>query len=461
MAAILFAVVLGAAGLHFGLKAGPEPRHPDLVLIVWDTCRGDRVGVNGYVVPTTPRLARLAAAGVTFRRCFTPSPWTPPAHASILTGLLPSGHGLREQPGGRVRPTIPLLASTLAAAGYETVAATANPLLGTVGLLEGFDTVLPPAPGIEKEGGEALVARLDRWLGSRGARRGPRRSLFLFVNLMDCHLPLEPSREDFVGLFGEEGAARAASAGPPILPLDALLHLLGARPIPHERLRLLSMAYDAGVHKADRATGGILDLLQREGLVTESVIAVVGDHGECLGEHGEMEHRYSVLDATLHVPLVIRWPGRLEGGRTEEAQVRTQDLYRTLLDAAGAAPPPICGTDSLSLGSSPLAPREAVAELGSSYAQIRGIVRNIPDQALDRFHLRHVVIREAAVGASPRKYVVAARDLPDGKVDLSGEALFDLRVDPGEDRNLLGPGGSAEDRAAADRLRTDFTPLFR
>ena len=81
---------------------------------MWDTCRGDRVEVNGYALPTAPRLAGIAAEGVTFRHCFTPSPWTPPAHASLFTGLLPSRHGLRENRGDRVHPGVPLLAATLA-----------------------------------------------------------------------------------------------------------------------------------------------------------------------------------------------------------------------------------------------------------------------------------------------------------------------------------------------------------
>jgi arylsulfatase A-like enzyme len=432
-----------------------------MVLVVWDTCRGDRVSVNGYGRPTTPRLARLAASGTTFRRCYTPSPWTPPSHASMFTGLLPSGHGLREQPGARVHPSLPLLASTLSGEGYETVAASANILLAAHGLLEGFDVVLPPSPGVSKDGGEVIVARLDRWLRDRGRRRGPRRPLFLFVNLMDSHLPLEPPARDVSGALGGEGAAALSAVGTPIQPMDAFLHLVGTTLLPEARLRGHSAIYDAAVHAADRATGDVVDLLAREGLLGGSVVAVVGDHGECLGEHGEMEHSHSLLDAVLHVPLVVRWPGRLDAGRTEDAQVRVQDVYRTLLDAAGVGPPQGCGSDSISLAAVPLDPRVAVAELGSCFEQHRGTVPGVPETAMERFRLRRVVIREAATGPSPRKYVVAARDGPRGEPAVADEALFDLRVDPGEDRNLLGPGGSPEDRAAADRLRAGFTPLFR
>jgi arylsulfatase A-like enzyme len=458
----LLAALLGTAvsrAARFGSVMGSRP---DLVLIVWDTCRADRVSVNGYPYPTSPRLAGLAAEGVVFRRCFTPSPWTPPAHASLFTGLLPGHHGLREQGGARVHPDCVLLAATLAAAGYETVAASANPLLQACGLLDGFETVLPTTPGSAKDDGDAIVARVDGWLLARRARPGVRRPLFLFVNLMDCHLVLRPRREDVAAARGPEEADRVFSGNPGVRHEDALRHNLGMARLSDGEIAVLSLAYDGGVRAADRSTGGLLDLLGREGLRRRAIIAVVGDHGESLGEHGELEHRWSLHDPVLHVPLVVRWPGRLEGGSVEDAQVRIQDLYRTLLEAAGAAAPSGCGLDSVSLGRAPIEPRDAVAQIQSSSVDaVRRTFPGVPEAALERFRLHHLAIREAAAGPSPRKLVTAFRMLPDGGVRVEREQMYDLRTDPGELRDLLGPGGSPADRAAADALERRYAPLLR
>src|SRR5262245_38928703 len=105
VAALLLA--LGGAGFLLLRGRGGAADRPDIVLFVWDTCRADRVEASGYRLPTTPHLNEIARGGVVFRRAFTPSPWTPPAHASLFTGLLPRRHGLREGKGDRVRQGIP------------------------------------------------------------------------------------------------------------------------------------------------------------------------------------------------------------------------------------------------------------------------------------------------------------------------------------------------------------------
>jgi len=457
LAALL--LVGGGVASWLAFRGDGAPR-PDIVLVVWDTCRADRVSACGYALPTTPRLAALASEGVNFRRCFTPAPWTPPAHASLFTGLLPVHHGLRERMGDKVHPDLPFLADTLRRGGYETVAASANPLLGATGLLEGFETVLPVdiPRGLDKGVGEEVAGRVDAWLAERSRRVAERRPIFLFVNLMDAHLPLVPAAEDLIAVHGAEVAAKVPPGGGGVDEIGALSHLIGVQRLTEDELGTLSMLYDAGVHAADRATERILNALRREDLYAAAVVAVAGDHGEMLGEHGDLEHRMSVWDPALHVPLVIRWPGRLEGGRTEDAQVRLQDLYPTLLEAARVTVPPGCGRDAVPLTESPLWPRESVSQLLWIHSYLPGLrdrFPGAPDSAFDRFFLSRLAVREVA-GPTPRKWVLVRRFVPpDGSRDES-EALFETRSDPGEERNLLGPAARPEDRAAAERLRALF-----
>ena len=460
---------LALALLSCATTAGPgcggtssTPR-PDILLVVWDTCRADRVSAQGYALPTTPRLAALAREGVIFRRCITPSPWTPPAHGSLFTGLLPLHHGLRESPGDRVHPDLPLLAATLRSAGYETVAVPANPLLSATGLLEGFETVFPVGKGDVKGRSPEVVARVEEWIRGLGARSTARKPFFLFVNLMDAHLPLDPEPEDLVAVHGAAGAAKVPAGGPAVDEVGALAHLTGIRRVSDDDLRVLSLAYDGAVHRADRATGKILDLLKGASLLDETVVAVVGDHGESLGEHGDLDHRVSVHDPVLRVPLVLRWRGRFEGGRAEDAQVRVQDLYPTLLEAAGVKVPPGCGRDALSLRETPLRPRDAVTQIlwaPSCIPLLRERFPAAPGGAFDRFYLSRTAIREGSTGPGARKLVVTRRLLPDGTSRLEREDLFDTASDPGEDRSLLGPGAKPEDREAATAIRARFAGIL-
>ena len=183
------------------------------------------------------------------------------------------------------------------------------------------------------------------------------------------------------------------------------------------------------------------------------------------GEHGELEHRMSIREPVLHVPLVIRWPGHFEGGRTEDAQVRMQDLYPTILEAAGVAIPAVTGKDSLSLLASPVAPRDGVSELLSTAsnlpAQLRSRFNDLPAHAVRRLRNTSLVFREAATGPSPRKFVIATSADPSGKGTVVKEELFDLRSDPGEEKDLLGPGADPAMAAEAARLRKKALEAIR
>ncbi len=431
---------------------------PNIVLIVWDTCRGDRLAVNGYPRPTTPLLADLAATGAVFRRCYTPAPWTAPAHASLFTGVGPWNHRMREGMGDRIRPGLTPLAATLAAAGYETVAVSANPVVSTLtGLTDGFEfdfqAFRSPEHGVA---GEAVRDRLRAWALRRRAVRGDDRPVFLFVNLMETHLPYVLDGPEVAAVHGEGAVPGATAAAAAVGDLEAKLHLVGRRTIPAATIDDLSRAYDGAVRRTDRLTAGILDDLEGEGLLEGAFVAICGDHGENLGEHGELNHALSVHDPVLHVPLVVRWPGRLDDGRVVDTQVRLQDLYATVLEAAGVAPPQGCGADSVSLGEEPLLPRTVVSAYGPmarSQEEARVAMPGAPEAAFAPFRYRFLAVQAPADGGGRLKLVrVTDPEGADGP-RVVREALYDLAADPGEERNLLGPGARPEDMAAAERLR--------
>jgi arylsulfatase A-like enzyme len=307
--AILAAAVAAIwGGCALRRSAGPRP----VVLVTIDTLRADRLGAYGRTPSITPALDALAARGVVFERAWTTAPLTVPAHATILTGLLPPKHGLRvNRPPSKfpdaAKRRFVTLAEALKEQGYATAAFVSASVLRdeSTGFAAGFDVYdeVPRAgsgslhdsewPGR----GDEAVSRALAW-----ARSAPRTS-FLWVHLFDPHAPYD--------------APAGWGAGQ-----DHVADATG---------------YDAEVAYADHCVGKLIDGLAQAGL-DDAVIAVVADHGEGLGEHGEDSHGYLMHEATLRVPMIFAAPGLPAARRP--ALVSVVDVFPTLLSLAGHPIPP-------------------------------------------------------------------------------------------------------------------------
>ena len=345
------APVLLVCSLLAACGAGPARESaPDVVLVVLDTLRRDAcdpsLGEKGgeSVLSTlaqglpgglTPNLAALAREGVVFTQAFSAAPWTVPSHASILTGLLPSSHGCIARRPRLIHPER-TLAELLRAKGYQTAAFFSNPWLSerASGVLRGFDVqeespigglgVL--ATGRGDQGGARTLGNVERWLGERD----PDRPLFLFVNLFEAHLPYDPP------------LSVRRSFSPP-LPDDDQVSIqwghefnAGLHPsdqVDWERVRRL---YAADVHQVDRLLGRLIGILKGAGLYDDTLLVVTSDHGENLGDHGLMEHQFSVHETLLAVPLVVRWPAGHPG--SSSLPVSTADIFATVAKSAGVIP---------------------------------------------------------------------------------------------------------------------------
>lgn len=284
------------------LAAQPS-KAPDVFLITLDTLRADHVECYGATGIHTPALNRLCRDGVRFSRAFTPSPITNTSHASILTGLNPSRHGVTDF-GVPLVASHPTLAERLKTRGYHTAAFIGAIILDSNGLAPGldrgfdfYDNFPPNAPAgsrwgrVERRGGE-VVRHAQRWLAAR--RAGPR---FVWVHLYDPHDPYEPPA-----------------------PFDG---------------QYRGHPYDGEIAYADSALGQFLAFLDRNRWYRDALIIVVADHGEGLGEHQEETHGIFLYDSTLHVPLIIKLPGGASAGEELGNQVRTTDILPTVLEFAG------------------------------------------------------------------------------------------------------------------------------
>jgi arylsulfatase A-like enzyme len=366
-------LALGALG---AAACAPPARPPHLVLVLVDTLRADHLGAYGYPRPTSPRFDALAAQGILFEKAGSPSSWTRPAVASLFTSRLPSEHGavatLR-----RLADDVPTLAEVLRAAGYRSIGVSANfpHVSEATGLARGFESFValrseaaPDDPDWlwpEPDGAGGvrhLRAASAEEVNAELLRRLPERvemPLFLYAHYMEPHSGYAPPaalRERFVRDPELDRRSPPASS-------DHVLDLAtGRRTASPEEIGRLVDLYDAEIAAADEALGRLLDALAARGIGADAVVVVVSDHGEEFGEHGGFFHGLALHRESIHVPLVIRAPGRPGGERRSDA-VDLLDVPTTLLALAGATPPTGMRGRNL-LGGAPLTPRlDLMAEL--------------------------------------------------------------------------------------------------
>ena len=298
--ALLFCCVFSSYAA-FANDGAPVPALPAQVyLITIDTLRSDHVACYGYQRIETPSLDQLAKDGVRFDQAFTPSPITNSSHASILTGLLPSSHGVSDfgVPLAAEHVTLPEL---LRKQGYRTAAFIGAVILDSKSLAPGFDRGFDfydnfPEKTDEKSRwgrierrGLDVVQRAESWLDAHKTD-----SHFVWIHLYDPHDPYEP-------------------------------------PSPYAE-KYKDRPYDGEIAYADSVLAHFLAYLKKQNWYEGALIIVVGDHGEGLGEHGEDTHGIFLYDSTTHVPLILKLPEEKEAGKVVDDQVRTVDIVPTVLD---------------------------------------------------------------------------------------------------------------------------------
>lgn len=324
-------VVLMGSLLLLLLACAPEspeavrPRH--VVLISIDTLRADHLGSYGYERPTSPNLDRIAESGAVFLDASTTSPWTLPSHASMLTGLYPNRHGVKDHDKG-LSASIPTLGSILAVHGYQTFAVVnSHNLSSRYGLDRGFehfdyvhewnDETGPRRRIVNR--GESITDRAIAWLQQRDDR-----PFFMFLHYYDVHSDFAAQaeyQEMFTGPFRGQinGRTRQLSSlrrRNARLPDSAVRHLLGL--------------YDAEIRQLDTTLQRLFDAIRDMGLKDEVLLIVTSDHGEEFMDHGSLLHGRTYHQEIVRVPLLIRGPGVAHGRRVDRP-VSLIDIVPTIL----------------------------------------------------------------------------------------------------------------------------------
>jgi arylsulfatase A-like enzyme len=424
------AALLIAAILLAGTAAGCRGT-PNVLLIVLDTARADALSVSGREGTLTPTLDALAEDGVYYPRARSTSAWTVPSHGSLFTGLYPSRHGAHHE-SHLLAPEHTTLAELLAPT-HATVGFSENPHIGQAkGYAQGFGHY--EETWRERRGPDdpPTIPRVLDWL----RKRDPERPFFLFVNLMDPHLPYRPPPHLQERLLpaGVDAAQVQQMRG--VNEREARLFMTRALRLSVADLDVLRALYNAEVAAADERVSRLLAALDRQELREDTLIIVVGDHGENIGEHGLMEHQLCLYETLLRVPLILWLPGTFEGGAVRDAPVQLVDIPPTVLDVARVPESswPAMEGQSLRRGDPP-ADRPVLAEYMRPVRQRLRLAEANPDFDFTPFDRR---LKSIQVGSI--KLVTSDR----GETEL-----FDLDADPGEARNL-----AALQPELVERLRT-------
>ncbi len=306
---VLVAVLPVGAQPAKSLPRKPSVQYPNIILVTLDTTRADRMGFLGSTRKLTPHLDAMAQQGVVFTRAYSHVPLTTASHTTILTGTYPQFNHVNDF-GVPLSAKLPYLPDLLHHRGYHTGAFVASlvldPLDGTApGFDRGFE-VYDAGFHMRRRGAdryktverraEVVVQHALAWLSQ--VPKGP---FFLWVHLYDAHDPYDP-------------------------------------PAPYKQ-RFAAQPYDGEIAYADACVGKLLDALRQHGLYDKAIIAVMADHGESLGAHGENTHGIFLYDETLHVPLLIKLPLDRWAGRRVETRAGLVDVAPTILTAAGLTPP--------------------------------------------------------------------------------------------------------------------------
>jgi arylsulfatase A-like enzyme/tetratricopeptide (TPR) repeat protein len=372
-----------------------ETRHRNVLVITIDTTRADHIGCYGFHLARTPNIDQLASEGLRASNAVSSAPITMPSHTSIFTGLYPPAHGVRDNGAYALGEEAVTLAERLRDQGYTTHAFVSALVLNRrYNLNQGFESydddlwseADPKLFMIRSRRAPKTADHFLAWLDTWNKTKA--KPFFTWIHFFDPHQPYHPEPGD---------------------------------------MGLAPSAYDAEITSVDRAIGRIVQQLREDGQLDNTLLVVIADHGESLGEHGEQTHAIFVYDATVRVPLIIRAPWLLKPG-VYGAPVRSVDLTPTILDALGMPAPERIDGQSLLAAMEGKQPGPELPQYSES------------------------LLSEVGFGMAP---LYAVRDGGYKYIRAPRPELYDLRKDPHELHNLV-----AELPRVAARLNGELTKIM-
>lgn len=444
---------------------------PNILFIVMDTARA-RDALPSRNPEKLPNLVKIANEGVEFSTTIANAPWTLPSHASMFTGQYTSDHGTHAG-AKQFRPDHDSLVTSLQNAGYTTVAFSNNSWVSPeFGFDRGFDYFYK---GWELLRGDGTLARamrdydelgmqlgslidsstirtfpttllnsiyakflrkrydygakvtnwkIKRWFESEYDGENP---FFMFINYLEPHLEYDPPRR-YCSFLPDGVSVREAKA----IEQDAWEYLAGDIAMSDEDFQILKGLYDSELHYLDYRIGKLREYLSSCGLLEQTFVVIVGDHGENIGDHGLMDHQYALYNTLTHVPLIIRGRGVFTGGHTVSDIIEVRDLFPTILEAADVVTPSGTGISEDSLfdilvNRSDHGKHFAISEYKVPQPDMNTLHKKAPQS--ERADLSRYDRALHAIHTEEWKYICAS----DGS-----EELYQIQDDPREQTDLIG-----------------------
>lgn len=409
-----------------------EPDHdaPNVILISLDTVRRDAVGVYNPGVPSrTPEIDRFARSCVRYDQAWAPVPFTLPSHMSLFTGLHSVAHGVAGK-DHVLRPEIPTLGEIASKGGYRNIGLVSNVWMkGSFGFDRGFDHYERIRFGLTYA--ERINARFFEIIDSDHSVDD--RPLFIFLHYIDAHsdyhksganaLPYYAPPEDLAGLgidaLSTEFCDDEGNCGTKFLTTANNTN----RPVDQALIDRIAELYYLGVQVLDRSIGDLLRGLAERGLMENSIVIIMSDHGEEFREHGRFVHAQPYTES-LAVPLLVRFPGGAHAGAVVEDPVELADLMPSILVSMGLETPPHVPS------------RDIFSPIREGGDLVPTLILGADKNRKQRFSVRD------------ERYTFI-HDLWSGETEL-----YDRSADPGEARNLI-----AENIETADRLDAELGDL--
>jgi arylsulfatase A-like enzyme len=462
-----------------------NPKKPNIVFIVLDTHRVDRLGCYGYHKDTTPNIDGFVQGSTLYKKAISPAQWTIPSHASMFSGEYPTSHQTI-QAGDALSPNLTTLAEHAYQVGYKTIGFCNNPLVGVLnnGFRRGFQEfynyggTIPSTPNINNDNSSVVFSKIRRqyyklidhiatpiqqavaispevlqialnpllvplWTRFSNFKGDSGKSIrdttyflksangspkFIFLNLMGTHLPYIPPMKyikKFAPIVMNNPEAGEFMRGYNTQALHWLLPL--EKPYPPLQAKTLSDMYDAEVAYQDHLLNQLLKVLNLPEHRENTLVIIVGDHGEMLGEHKIMGHGLGVYEELIHVPLLIRYPGQSNQKQINHA-VSTIRVFNTILDAIGFETVSSTNGDVVSIPDTSLRnsrwnPKHIFSEAYPPESLLI-IMEKYASDLIERYHCRSV---QRAVYNQPYKLI---------QIENVRDDIYNYKIDPKETQSL-------------------------
>ena len=410
-------------------------KKPNIIIVLIDAARPDHFSCYGHERITTPNIDRIASEGIVFENAISTAGWTLPSHTSLFTGTYVSKHGVHNE-NQVFKGTLPTMPAALKSAGYKTAGFCRNYWISdATGLTNGFSEfydihytgfqrkIRRFINNIRLNGRDSWTFEINRavckWL-RQNASGDP---FFMFVHYSQLHLPYSiPAPFNTMFLPDDVSYEQASRVNQ-----NPKAFYAGEVAMGPEEFEISRALYDCSLAYMDHRVKDLYDELKTDGILDDTLFIITSDHGESLGDHGHFDHYYVLYDSLIKVPLIIRYPDKIDPGMRNDSIVQTLDIFPTVGKMLELPDESLREIQGLPLPPFSDETKHRTFSISERYQDLVGLRNSYPDRDLG--HLaKFEKDRKIAIRTKKHKLILSQ--------NYESE-LFDLEKDPEENHNII------------------------